>query len=457
VRYFLVPNGSGGYRVTVAHGVNGATPTPVLNNLNFPYAAPALLRLGIGGSTGGFNNIHEVRRVVVAAPADIGITKTVSAAGIAPGQPLTYTVVVSNNDINLADAGNQAPPITAANAPDITDTLPAALTGASWTCAATAGSTCPAASGTGSLAFTGGYTLAPGGSLTFTINATLTATATCGATITNTASAVFSDTDGYTDIALADNSATAGFTVACDDLAISKTNGQTEYRQGQTFAYTLVASNPGTTLVNNAVFTDPAIANFTVASVTCGSATGGASCPTVANTTVALMQGSGIVIPSLPAAGSVTFTVTGTVSPSATGNLVNVAGIAVPTGRFDGTPANNTATDTDTLATADVSVIKTRVGSGAVLPGAVVTFNLLVSNSGPSRADGASLSDPVVPGLDCTAISSCSAAGGAVCPATGAAQLTALKSVAGLVIPTLPSGGSVTLGLTCTMTATGVP
>lgn len=457
VRYALVPNGSGGYRVTVAHGVNGATPTTVLNNLNFPYTAPALLRFGIAATTGGSNNIHEIRNVVGASPADIGVSKTVSATSVYPGQSVGYTVVITNKDINPVDAGNQAPPITAANAPDIADILSAQLTGASWTCTASAGSTCPAASGTGNLAYAGGYTLAPGGTLTFAITATLATTATCAATITNTASAVFSGSDNYADTTPSDNSASASFTVNCDDLAISKSNGQSEYRQNQTFAYTMVVSNPGANAVGNAVFTDPAVANFNVASVTCGSATGGATCPTPANTTVALMQGSGIVIPSLPASGSVTFTVTGTTAANAAGSLTNVASIAVPANRTEATPANNTATDTDTLATANVAVTKTRSGSGAVLPGSVVNFTLQVVNTGPSVADGTTVSDPVAAGLNCTAITTCTATGGAVCPATGAAQLAALKTVAGLAIPGLPSGGTVTLGLACTVTATGFP
>lgn len=455
VRYFLVPNGSGGYRVSVAHGVNGAAPATVLNNLNFPYTAPALLRFGIAATTGGSNNIHEVRNVVASSPADIGVTKTVSATRFYPGQTVGYTVVVTNKDINPSDPGNQAPPISAINAPDLTDTLPAQLTGATWTCTASAGSTCPAASGSGNLAAAGGYTMAAGGTLTFTFSATLATTATCGATITNTATALFSGTDGYSDTTPSDNSASASFTVNCDDVAVSKTNGQAEYRQGQAISYTVVASNPGPNAVANAVFTDPAVANFTAASVICGSATGGASCPTVTNTTVALMQGSGIVIPGLPAAGSVTFTITGTTAAAATGNLVNTASLALPANRTESNPANNTATDTDTLATAAVSVTKTRAASGAVRPGNAVTFSLLVANTGPSAADGTTISDPVVTGLNCTAISSCSATGGAVCPATNAAALTALKTPAGLAIPTLPNGGTVTLGLTCTVTATG--
>jgi len=228
VRYLLVPNGSGGYRVTVSVGLAGATPVPLLNALNFPYVAPSQLRVGIAASTGAATNIHEVRNLSISMPADVSVTKTVTPSSVLKGQAATYTVVVRNNDVNPTDSGDQSPAINAANAPDIVDALPAQLTGVTWTCTATAGSTCPAASGTGNLAIAGGYTMAPGGALTFTIVGTVLTSATCGSTVSNTATADFSATDGFTDINTANNSASASFTVACRSLTLTKiSNGGT--------------------------------------------------------------------------------------------------------------------------------------------------------------------------------------------------------------------------------------
>jgi uncharacterized repeat protein (TIGR01451 family) len=237
VRYFLVPNGAGGYRVTVGLGLAGTAPVNILSALNFPYVAPAQLRIGIAGATGGAHNIHEVRNVTVAAPADIAVTKTVVPSAVQRGQQATYTLVVSNNDINPVDAGNQAPPIDGTNAPDIVDTVPAQLTGVTWTCAASVGSTCPAANGAGNLAISGGYTMAPGGTLTFTITGTVDPATACGATVGNTASAVFSATDGYSDINLANNSASASFTVVCRTLTLTKVSN------GGTGAFTFSGTN----------------------------------------------------------------------------------------------------------------------------------------------------------------------------------------------------------------------
>lgn len=155
-RVSLIPNGTGGFRVTVALAQNGGAFSTVLSNLNFPYAAPATLRMGFGGSTGGLNNIHEVRDVIASAPADIQVAKSVGAANYFRGQTASYTMTVTNADTNPIDAGNQAPTIDATNAADIADTMPVSLSGATWTCSATAGSTCPAASGSGNIAFAGG-------------------------------------------------------------------------------------------------------------------------------------------------------------------------------------------------------------------------------------------------------------------------------------------------------------
>jgi uncharacterized repeat protein (TIGR01451 family) len=143
--------------------------------------------------------------------------------------------------------------------------------------------------------------------------------------------------------------ATANVTVSLvADLAITNTDGVTTVNPGETVTYTIVITNNGPSPANNAVFTDPAATWINVTSVTCGSATGGAACPTVGNTTVALMQGAGIVIPTLPSGGSVTFTVNANISSSAAGNVVNIASIAPPSGTSDPSSSNNSATDTDT-------------------------------------------------------------------------------------------------------------
>lgn len=102
----------------------------------------------------------------------------------------------------------------------------------------------------------------------------------------------------------------------------------------------------------------------------------------------------------------------------------------------------------------DLRISKTN-NSASVVSGEQTTYEIVATNAGPGPANNAVLRDPAVSGLNCTA-ASCTAAGGASCPVeTGAALVTALQSGSGAIIPVLPNTGSVTISLTCTVTATG--
>ena len=82
--------------------------------------------------------------------------------------------------------------------------------------------------------------------------------------------------------------------------------------------------------------------------------------------------------------------------------------------------------------------------------GAATVYTVVVTNDGPKPADNALVVDPAPTGLVCTT-ATCSAAGGAVCPAqTGAALVAALQG-AGVAVPTLPVNGSVNFLLSCTV------
>jgi len=100
----------------------------------------------------------------------------------------------------------------------------------------------------------------------------------------------------------------------------------------------------------------------------------------------------------LSAGGSATYTVSATIASTATGSLSNTATITPPVGTTDPVPANNNATDTDTLTpVADLSITVTD-GSPTAIPGSLVTYTIAVSNAGPSAANGTALVDtfPVV-------------------------------------------------------------
>jgi hypothetical protein len=94
-------------------------------------------------------------------------------------------------------------------------------------------------------------------------------------------------------------------------------------------------------------------------------------------------------------------------------------------------------------------------GTTSVTSGTQTTYTITASNPGPGAASGARLRSPVATGLNCSAGPiACAASGGAVCPA--GLTVAQLQAATGVAIPTLPSGGAVTVTLTCTVTATGL-
>ncbi|MDO8459066.1 MAG: DUF11 domain-containing protein, partial [Burkholderiaceae bacterium] len=99
-------------------------------------------------------------------------------------------------------------------------------------------------------------------------------------------------------------------------------------------------------------------------------------------------------------------------------------------------------------ALANLGITKTD-GVASVNAGASTTYTIVLSNAGPSPANGATLADPVAAGLTKTAVS-CSYAGGAIGPLAP----TVAQMEAGFAVTTLPNGGSATCSVTATVTAT---
>ena len=130
-----------------------------------------------------------------APSADLSITKTDGVTTVTPGGSVMYTIVASN-----AGPSN----VTGAT---VSDTLPASLTGATWTCVGAGGGTCTA-SGSGNIS--GTVNLPVGGSVTYTVTATVSASASGSLSNTATVSAP----GGVTDPTPGNNSATDTATVS---------------------------------------------------------------------------------------------------------------------------------------------------------------------------------------------------------------------------------------------------
>jgi hypothetical protein len=194
-----------GYTVTVQFQSASDQPFQTLfSNVSFPYTPPANLSVGFSGSTGGSTNNHELHGLVTATPDDLQVTMT-GPSSVLQGALVTYNVTVINN-------GNYA--IDSADAPTVVDTVPAAVTGATWTCVGSGGATCDA-SGTGSLD-TANLTLPANGSVTYSITGTLDPTASCGSSLGNSANADFGSSSNFLDPDETNNTATLDSTVTCD-------------------------------------------------------------------------------------------------------------------------------------------------------------------------------------------------------------------------------------------------
>jgi uncharacterized repeat protein (TIGR01451 family)/fimbrial isopeptide formation D2 family protein len=253
--------------------------------------------------------------------ADLAITKTDGSTTYTPGGTLTYTITVTNNGPSN---------VTGAT---VTDTFPAAITSASWTCTGTGGATCTA-SGSGNITDT--VNIPAGEHVTYTVTARVSAGAS--GNLANTSSVA--PPTGVTDPNLDNNTATDTDSQNPEaDLAITKTDGTTQYTPGGTLTYTIVVTNNGPSNVTGATVTDTFPPAITSASWTC-TGTGGATCTA---------SGSGNITDTvnIPAGEHVTYTVTAQVSSSATGPLVNVASVSPPQGIVDPVANNDAASDTD--------------------------------------------------------------------------------------------------------------
>ena len=201
--------------------------------------------------------------------------------------------------------------------------------------------------------------------------------------------------------------------------------------------------------------------------LTCTNASGGAAastatCGASATSPAGLLVTVGTCTPpspvtSLAAGSSITCPVSIKVPNTGSFTVTGVTGALNDTNGGTTTGGNNSTTYTSTVAlVANLNITKSN-GQTGVTAGTTVTYALVISNAGPSPADGALVKDPAVAGLSCTTLA-CPPAGqlnGAVCPSGPAFTLANLQGAAGIALPTLPSGGSLTLTLTCGVTATG--
>jgi uncharacterized repeat protein (TIGR01451 family) len=260
---------------------------------------------------------------------------------------------------------------------------------------------------------------------------------------TRTAGAGTGDTFGATQIMLRECTPDT-------DPFITKSNGTNTVQTLTTTSYVLTVGNNGPGPADGIKIIDPAVIGLSKTALSCVASGVGAQCPL--SLSLAALEGTGLTVPALPANTTLTLTVTAMVT-ALNGTVTNSASIVLAAGMTDNDTGNNVATDTDAVRGSVLLTIVKANGGGTVTSGGTTSYTLTVANNGPSAADGAVLMDPVVTGLTCVTAAPCVATGGASC---GVASVPAVTLQGGFTVPSLPSGGAVTLLLTCSVTATGL-
>lgn len=171
------------------------------------------------------------------------------------------------------------------------------------------------------------------------------------------------------------------------DVQVNKT-GPFNVAPGTAVTYKIYVTNNGTGNASNVVVKDPAVANFTATSVTCESGWGNggeSTCP--GSVTIAELQGSGLIIPSLPNGSAVVFTVNGTAGSS--GSITNTATVEF-TG--DSNPGNNNSTVETTISSGTCSETTYRLNPTATVAANPVSINGGTVNLVYSRDTGVAIS-----------------------------------------------------------------
>ncbi|WP_327075252.1 DUF11 domain-containing protein [Kitasatospora purpeofusca] len=343
--------------------------------------------------------------------ASLTVAKSLLTDPVVPGEVVQWRVTVTNNG-----------PSKARNVV-ITDRIPNGVSDAVLQSDADA-SACPISNG---LATCPAIELEVGQTASYTLTATLAPDATV--TPANTV-VVTGGPDPATPTHTAVASPTAVPTPQAN-LSIAKSLVTNPVVPGQQIQWRVTVTNHGPSRARNVVVTDAVPAQVNGAAMT--SDADGTNCPITGGTATCPAV-------EIPADGSVSYTVTGTLDPAATSTPVNVA---VVTGGPDPTATAHTATAqaSETVEPRASLTVSKALLTDPVVPGETIAWRISVTNNGPSVARDVMVSDRIPEGVVGASLSP--DATRAACPVTGGTAVCAPVEI--------PVGGTVTYTLSGTL------
>ena len=321
---------------------------------------------------------------------DLSVVKSGSPDPAVPGEPVTWTVEVSNAGPNTATGV----------------TVTESMTNATF--ASASGATCAAS--TGDTSFTCDLADIPAGdSVTFTITADTDPSLTDSDAVGNTAIADSNEDDDDA----TNNSGSAKLPIdPVADLSIEKSDDLDPAQPGDTVTYTLTVTNNGPSDAHNVQIVDGPPPGVTVTGISLVAPASG-TCNLAANS---------CTVPLIAAGDTVDVEVTVTIDAATTGTITNTAKVS---GEDPDPVSGNDSTteDTEIEPVADIRVEKTTLDA-PVVAGEQVTYRIRVFNDGPSTAAAVSVTDTLDPIL--TLVSAVPTQGS--CPGSIACNLGAIAS-----------------------------
>jgi uncharacterized repeat protein (TIGR01451 family) len=227
---------------------------------------------------------------------------------------------------------------------------------------------------------------------------------------------------------------------------LTKSFSPTTINLGGTTVLTFTISNPPTNNPAQVVsFTDTLPSGLRVA------ATPGIASTCTGGTVVAAAGGSSIAVTGVTVGASTTSPGTCTIAV----NVTNAPGQANPSCSPNAPNFTNTSTSVSGLSNLNNGVqpscvvvntfsftITKSPSATTVTPGTPLSFTIVITNNGPSAADGSVITDPAIANYSVSAVTCVGTTGGATCPAP--LTVAALQG-SGMTVPTFPANGTITL------------